>query len=457
VSARRSLRVRLTASFLLLAGIVIGVAAAALVRLVEQTVLGTLDAAMVEEAETLATLTDLPADRLAEEVRDVGREKDLGAQKFVRVVRPDGTTLAAWQTLPPAVARRRPAPLLRSQTTTARQGSTRYRATWAPVESGGWVVIGVAATGPMRLVRQARWAIGLGAGGLLLVLVTAAWQLTGRATREIDRLADEVATIEAGSLARRLSPGHTTEVDTLVAVLNRVLARLERSVEQLRRFTADAAHELRTPLTALRVRLEVALRRRQAGEGHEVLVDALEQVERLSRLAEDLLTLARVEGDGLADEALAKVVDIDVVVQEVARSIEPMAEEQARPFRWTTAPALRVRGAEPLLKRVIVNLVDNAFRHTPATATVELCARAEADRIVVEVRDDGPGIAPDVRAHLFERFRYRDRGGTGLGLALVREIVERHGGSVRLEPPPDGGTLARVDLPPFDGASPRPG
>src|SRR5262249_50309081 len=129
VKARRSLRVHLTASFLLLAGIVIGVAAAALVRPGEQTVLGTLDAAMGEEAETLATLTDLPGDRLAEEVRDVGREKDLGEPKFVRVARADGTTLAAWQRVPATVAERRPTPLLRPETMTARDGSIVYRAT----------------------------------------------------------------------------------------------------------------------------------------------------------------------------------------------------------------------------------------------------------------------------------------------------------------------------------------
>src|SRR5262249_14624161 len=134
------------------------------------------------------------------------------------------------------------------------------------------------------------------------------------------------------------------------------------------------------------------------------------------------------------------------LVAEVGAALVPIAEEQSRPFRWETSPDLLVRGSEPLLKRVLVNLVDNAFRHTPTSARVEIGARREGTSAVIEVRDDGPGVDPAMQPHLFERFRHGALGGTGLGLALVREIVDRHRGTVTIEGRNGHGTCARVTL-----------
>jgi two-component system sensor histidine kinase QseC len=317
----------------------------------------------------------------------------------------------------------------------------------------GWVFVGTRVTRQVRLVQRTRWAVAIAAALLVVVFGVVAWIVTGRATREMERLAEEVATIEAGTLARRLSPRETIEVDRLVSVFNRVLARLERSVGQMRRFSADAAHELRTPLAALRTRLEVGLRRGD-GDGavpREVVVDALEQAERLGRLAEDLLTLARLEGGAVAPTVLEGHVSLGAVVREVGAELQPVAEEQGRSFRWTASGALPVRGSEPLLKRVVLNLVDNAFRHSLASAAVALEAGAHGERAVLTVRDEGPGIAPDVLPQVFERFRHGAGSGTGLGLALVREIVEYHGGTVELETP-GSGVLVRVTLPLAVGA-----
>ena len=125
-----------------------------------------------------------------------------------------------------------------------------------------------------------------------------------------------------------------------------------------------------------------------------------------------------------------------------------------RPFRWQASPDLIVRGSEPLLKRVLINLVDNAFRHTPNSAGVELGARREGTLAVVEVRDQGPGVDPAVRPHIFERFRHGALGGSGLGLALVREIVDRHRGTVTVEGFYGRGTSARVTLALATGMTP---
>ena len=445
VTIRRSLRVRLTAAFLVFAGAAISAAAVAAVLLVEQATLGRLDAQMAEEADTIAGLTDLPTERLLAAVREIGRETDMGPGKFVAVLDQQGQTIAASRQMPASVAQLRPSQIGAPTSSTVRDRHAVYRVAWA-THPGGSVVVGSRATKEFRLVQHTRWVIGLLAFGLLAMLGGAAWGISGRATQELARLAEEVATIEAGSLERRLSVRRTDEVDRLVSVLNRVLERLERSVAQLRRFTADAAHELRTPISAMRARLEVALIREGGDVPRDVVVDALEQTEKLGRLAEDLLMLARVEGGAVKATVMDATVNLSTLVEEVATALVPIAEEQSRPFRWEASPDLVVRGSEPLLKRVLVNLVDNAFRHTPATAGVELGARREGSTVVVEVRDDGPGVDPAVRAHLFERFRHGATGGTGLGLALVREIVDRHRGTVTVEGRNGRGTSARVTL-----------
>lgn len=444
---RRSLRVRLTGAFLLLALAAVAVAATATVLFVEQTTLGTMDAILQEEAETLASLVDVTSDRVEAVVHEVAGEADTGKGKFVHIARPDGSVLAASRELPRAVADRRPHGLASPTVATAAEDRTMFRVAWAPTRDGGLVTVGVHASQQIRLVQRARWAIAIVAGLLLTVLGVGAWTITGRATQELDRLASEVATVEAGSLARRLSAGSTDEVDRLVSALNRVLERLERSVAQLRRFTADAAHELRTPLAAMRARLEIALAEDGPTVPRDSVVDALEQAERLGHLAEDLLTLARVEGGAITSKALEGSVDVSGLVNEVGAAMAPIAEEQARLFAWTADPGLHVHGSEPLLKRVLLNLVDNAFRHTPASARVRIDAHRDGGQAVLEVRDDGPGVDPNVRAHLFERFRHGAGGGSGLGLALVREIVERHRGTVLVSDAAPSGTRVRVLLP----------
>ena len=446
VTIRRSLRVRLTAAFLVFAGAAIAAAAVAAVLLVEQATLGRLDTLMAEEASTVANLIDLPSERLRATVHQIGSESDMGPGKFVAVLGKNGTPIAASRRVPASVASRRPQNLDTARSLTVRERHATFRVAWAPTRAGGSVVIGSRASREVRLVQHARWVIGLLAAGLLAMLGGAAWGISGRATQELARLAAEVATIEAGSLERRLSVRRTDEVDRLVTVLNRVLERLERSVGQLRRFTADAAHELRTPISAMRARLEVALMRETDAVPRDVVVDVLEQTERLGRLAEDLLMLARVEGGAVKSTVMDEPVNLSTLVEEVATALVPIAEEQSRPFRWQASPDLIVRGSELLLKRVLINLVDNAFRHTPNSAGVELGARREGTLAVVEVRDQGPGVDPALRPYIFERFRHGAQGGSGLGLALVREIVDRHRGTVTVEGLNGRGTTARVTL-----------
>ncbi len=445
----RSLRGRLTLVFSGVAALGVGAFAWALTQLVEHAVWAPLDAGLAEEATTLGRLVDLPAARLEEAVRAMGEEEDLGPGKFVRIVAADHRVVARFRTVPPAVAARRPKRIERLELRTVGEGHGLHRVAWAPGPAGGWVVLGVRAANQALLCRRAKTAIGVTAAGLVVLLTALAWGVSSRATFDLKRLATELETIEAGSLDRRLAARPTTEVNRVVGVLNRMLTRLEAAVAHLKRFTADAAHELRTPVAALRAYLEASIARATTLEEHRAgLVDALEQTERLQRLSEDLLTLSAVESDAPSLARQTELLRFDVLVSEVADSLAPIAEEQRRPFTCSAPIPVTLRGVPSLLKRVVLNLVDNAFRHTPAGTPVRVVLGARDGVATLEVEDRGPGMAAPELSRAFERFRKgAATGGAGLGLALVHEIALRHGGRVTLMANPEGGTTATVLLP----------
>jgi len=453
VKAPRSLRWQLTLAFTGIAAVVVVAAAVGMLILVEQAVWGPLDAAIEEEAETLARIRNMaPAEELWRAVANIGSETDApGPGKVIRVTAPGGETRAEAGRMPAPLSNLAPPPVPITQHATIGRGAEAYRVVWYAADGGGWSEVAVHVGARVRMLRRARLAIVGGATVLLATLAILAWAMTTRATSELARVAAELETIEAGSLDRRLVPRRTTEVDRLATVLNRLLVRLEAAMGHLRRFTADAAHELRTPLAALRARLEVTIGRADSPEAYrEGLLDALEQTERLGRLTEDLLTLSAVEAGTAGAPSGDETVLLDHLVREVAESLEPVAQEQGRPFTWNATTGVGVRGSSPLLKRLVLNLVDNAFRHTPPTAEVSVTARTRDGSATVEVTDRGPGIAPSDRTLVFERFR-RGRGvttaGSGLGLALCQEIATRHGGQIALDSVPGRGTTVTVILP----------
>ena len=209
-----------------------------------------------------------------------------------------------------------------------------------------------------------------------------------------------------------------------------MLERLERSSARQRSFVADAAHELRSPLTAIRTQLEVARAHPQHADWPQVSTDALADVERLSRLVDDLLVLARLE-DGAVPPVEA--VDLAHVADKiVARTVADVS------LRREGDDEVIVRADVDAVQRVVANLVDNAVRYAATTVTVDV-RDGVGGGAVVSVADDGPGIPAEQRDHVFERFtrldhaRSRDAGGAGLGLAIVRELVRSQGGEVSLE------------------------
>jgi heavy metal sensor kinase len=278
------------------------------------------------------------------------------------------------------------------------------------------------------------------------------WFLARRALAPVDAMVEAARRIEAEDLSQRLVAGteQNDELGRLAAVLNDMLARLERSFAAVRYFSADAAHELRTPLTILKGELEVALRSSSAeDEYRRVLASCLEEVDRLSALVEDLLFLARSDSGAVNRPQIP--VNLDEVLNDVTPALQILADAAEVSFSAASSQPLWVPGNTPMLFRLIFNLGENAIKYTPAGGKVTITLSQHDQTAVLAVQDTGPGIPPEEQARIFDRFyrgdRARSRGGTGLGLALARSIVLLHSGQITVESQPGQGSCFRVVLP----------
>ncbi|HEX2093734.1 MAG TPA: HAMP domain-containing sensor histidine kinase [Longimicrobiaceae bacterium] len=323
--------------------------------------------------------------------------------------------------------------------------------------SGDMVELYVARTGDVE-GRALRSFIVI---SLLLIPITAAAAAVGarsiadRLLRPLDRLVVASREIGIGALSRRVEePERPAELRELSLAFNGMLERLERAVDALRRFTADASHELRTPLTAIQGTAQVALaRERSAGELRETLEEVLEETRWTLGLVEGLLTLARGEEAG---ELLPRApVRLDALLEDVREIGEALADGKPVEVRLVAPGPLVVRGAEGPLRQLFLNLVSNAVKFTRDGSVAIRTAEAERDGerwVEVAVEDTGIGIPPEDLPHVFDRFYRGDaarvrEGGTGLGLAIARMIAERHGGSIEAASEPGRGSVFTVWLP----------
>jgi two-component system OmpR family sensor kinase len=239
-----------------------------------------------------------------------------------------------------------------------------------------------------------------------------------------------------------------TEVQPLIEEINRLLERQSAAVRREQRFIADAAHVLRTPLTAIQLQADVLVGARTADERGRRLADLRAGVARAIRIANSLLAIANDEPIRLTSDDCT---DLSVALNEIADAYKPIAESGNLVLAVETGPAVRVRGAQRHLAILVGNLLDNALRYTPAGGCVRVTSSSEGDQAVIEVQDDGPGIAESELERVFERF-YRGAGdvtpGNGLGLAAVRSVARRLGGDARLHNRTDGsGLIAKIVLP----------
>jgi len=427
-----TVRTRLTLWYATTLAVVLFAYAAGLLALQRQRLFAALDEQLAEDkevAEQLLERTPVGGVRIRPSAH--GDDPPLGFSLVAQA--PDGAILFA----SPQATVEAPSPAWTGVRTLGSGDAAARVFSDAETIDGLRVVLHVSrAEAPLRAqFGELLWlSFGLLPAGVLLA-AAGGWLLARKALRPVSQMADQAGRVSAERLGERLTianPGD--ELGRLAHAFNATLERLERSFDQLRRFTADASHELRTPLTALRSVGEVGLRTASDVAGHrDVIASMLEEADRLTGLVDTLLLLARSEGGALP--LMPSVFDLRDLARDVAATLGILAEEKRLRIAVTGDGAL-VRGDRTLLRQVLLNLLHNAIRHSPPLGTITLEISSEGSSARCALRDEGPGVPRELRARVFERFfrgdEARARGGAGLGLAVARAIVELHRGSLTL-------------------------
>ncbi|WP_435830492.1 ATP-binding protein [Micromonospora echinospora] len=310
------------------------------------------------------------------------------------------------------------------------------------------VLVGKSMADVNQGARVVRFVLLVGIPLLVVILGGVTWRVVGATLRPVEALRSGAEEITGRANGGRLPvPASQDEIHRLAVTLNDMLARLEAARARQRAFLADAAHELRSPLTNMRTELEVAGRLGERTDWPVVARDLLADTERLSRLVDDLLLLARLDEAGHAGAvAVADAPGRAVRGRRATGPVELTELVRAVAARFPSPPVRVLPASGPQwtvgdpdeLHRVVTNLIDNAVRHCRSTVVIEVTGDAAAGAHLVTVTDDGPGIPAADRERVFDRFtrlddaRDRDAGGAGLGLAIVRELVRLHDGTVRL-------------------------
>ena len=279
--------------------------------------------------------------------------------------------------------------------------------------------------------------------------------LAKRALRPLEEMACRAEEITSERLSERLPIGGAgDEMDHLATVFNNLLARLEQSFEQLRRFTSDASHELRTPLASIRSVGEVALEKDGTrAEYRDTIGSMLEEVNRLTALVDNLLTIARADAGRIAlHPAVFSAIGL---AREAAGLLDILAEEKNQRITVRGDEALTLTGDRVFLRQALVNIIHNAVKHSPVGGAISVNVQGDPlGGVRLEVADNGPGIAPEHAERIFDRFyrvdqsRSRDGGGAGLGLSIAQWAVRMHGGRIQLITAPGEGCTFQMSLPP---------
>jgi heavy metal sensor kinase len=457
------IRVRLALFFALATAVLVSVGGYVFVRSLENGLGSSLETSLRTRAQTLEEVVHNASGGAADLKGGSGNRVFQSEEELTQVLDADGRIIVSSE-----AAGKRPlvSPSLQrsarsgSQFTTVTRSGERFRVLATSVQpSGGqsgrpWTVVAGSSLEPAdnavsRVVRA--FAIG---GPIVVVLAgLGAGLLATAALRPVERMRRRASDISDRDVASRLPvPGTHDEIASLARTMNDLLARLQVALARERAFVADAGHELRTPLAVLRTELELADRpQRSYDELREAIRNAALETDRLVRLSEQLLFLARRE-DGRGD----RVHDVEPVMPLLRRSVEAFQTRAAD--RDVTLGVAGDDGiAAPLeaddVRRAVDNLLDNALRFAPAGSGVRVQARRDRAHVVVEVLDDGPGFSEEFLPHAFERFRRADdarsrsEGGSGLGLAIVLAVAQEHGGTATAANRPDGGAAVGLRFP----------
>ena len=313
------------------------------------------------------------------------------------------------------------------------------------------VVVGTSLDEAIDAQHRLEQALLIGLPSLAAIVSVAGWFLAGAALKPVRDLveeADEISAVAARGQRQRLSVPETgEELAELARHLNELIARIEAALEHERAFLDDASHDLRTPISIVRSELELARMQTEAGsELARALDSSLEEVDRLDRLAVNLLVLARSRSAG---PHRRESVELGALSRRAAQTVARSRDGDAVPVRVNGSA--HVRGDEDAIERAVLNLVENAARHADGHVDVEVSS--ERDRAVVTVRDDGPGFPPELLGRAAGRFVRGTNGGrgtengAGLGLAIVDAIAAAHGGELEIENGAEGGADVQLRLP----------
>jgi heavy metal sensor kinase len=441
---RLPIRTRLTLVFASLSLIVLAVAGAALLIGFRAELDRTINQGLESRAESAR------ADPLGE-IAAIPEGEDV----FAQLIRADGSVESS-ANLPSD-------PLLPAATLASLRGATFLdrevrmvedrvpaRLLAVPLADGSSLVVGIDIDDQREVVSQLTVLVAVGGPIVLLALCALGWVLAGAALRPVEKLRSEAAAISLSEPDRRLPvPDTGDELQRLTETLNGMLDRVHDALDRERRLVDEASHELRTPLGVLKTEVDLALKGPRSREELEgALRSIAQETERLRRLTQDLLVLARSDRGRLPVHRAD--VDVSSVIERVAAEFDDRATTEGVRLH-TSGSDIRARVDADRLRQAIENLVDNGLRHAGRGGSVEVRADRDGDRLRIEVVDSGPGFAADVLDRAFEPFARADGGrqgdGAGLGLAIVRAVAEAHGGSATARNLEGGGAAVSFEVP----------
>jgi two-component system OmpR family sensor kinase len=439
---RLPIRTRLTLVFSGLTLVVLATAAAALLLGFRAEMRSTVDERL---SSRFSSMEDDP--RSAGTVATTDEE-------FVQYVAPDGTLLTSRgpkeRLLPSSLTEGLAAPRFFDRDIRTIEELVPVRVLAGPVDQGGVLMVGVDVEDQREAVLRLTTLVAVGGPVLLLALSVLGWILAGAALRPVEELRSEAAAISASEPARRLPVPETgDELQRLAETLNGMLDQLHEALDRERRFVDEASHELRTPLGVLMAEVDLALKEPRSREELEAALRSIAQeTERLRRLTQDLLVLARSDRGRLPVHRVE--VDVSGIVERVAAEFRDRARSAGVSLR-VAGSNVHARVDGDRVRQAVENLVDNALRHAGPGGSVEIRADLDGNGLHVVVSDSGAGFPRDLLDRVFEPFARadddREPDGAGLGLAIVQAVAEAHGGSTTARNLEGGGASVSVDLP----------